>query len=64
MEKLLEELRELDEIDLLELLEITSEDLVQVFRKRIEKRRKYLEEQMAGKKEDERGDEFSLYQEA
>jgi hypothetical protein len=48
---LLEELKHLDEIDLLELLDITSEELVEAFPKRIQKRRKYLEQKLAGTEE-------------
>lgn len=48
MEELLEQLKELDEIDLLELLDISSEEIVVAFEKRIEKRRKYLEEKLSG----------------
>jgi len=61
MEELLEELKELDEIDLLELLDITSEEIVEVFKTRIVKRRKYLEEKL---QRTEGRDEFSAYQEA
>ena len=48
MEDLLEELKKLDEIDLLELLDITSEDIVNAFQRKIEKRRTRLEEKVFG----------------
>jgi len=43
-----EALKELDEIDLLELLDITSEDIVNAFQRKIEKRRTRLEEAVFG----------------
>ena len=62
IDELCDELRELDEIDLLEMLDITSEELVDVFRKRIEKKRSLLEKKLSDNwKED--GDDFSAYQE-
>jgi molybdopterin converting factor small subunit len=65
LDELYAELRELDEIDLLELLDITSVEIVDTFHNRIQKRRKYLEEKLAGTKA-ERGDPdpWSLYQES
>ncbi len=48
MEDLLEELKQLDEVYLLELLDIDSSLLVDIFHKRIEKRRKFLEEKLSG----------------
>lgn len=50
MEDLIEQLQHLDEVDLLELLDITSEEIVVAFQKRIEKRRKYLEEKLSGER--------------
>jgi hypothetical protein len=62
IDELCDELRELDELDLLEMLDITSEELVDVFRKRIEKKRSLLEKKLSDIwKED--GDDFSAYQE-
>jgi len=62
IDELCDELRELDELDLLEMLDITSEELVDVFRKRIEKKRSLLEKKLSDNwKED--GDDFSAYQE-
>ena len=42
----MDKLKELPEIDVLEILDISSEDLVEAFRDRIEERRDYFEEDL------------------
>lgn len=44
--ELLERLKDIPEIDLLELLDVTSEDLINYMRDRIEEREDYIREQL------------------
>ena len=43
----MDKLKDLPEIDVLEILDISSEDLVEAFRDRIEERRDYFEEDLS-----------------
>ncbi|MHB8602268.1 MAG: hypothetical protein ACYC9R_06495 [Nitrosotalea sp.] len=46
LDLLINYLKQVDEVRLLELLDITSEDLIRVFRSRIQAKRKYLESEV------------------
>lgn len=44
--ELIRALRQLDEITLLELLDVSSEDLVEAFKSKLEERRGYIEKEL------------------
>lgn len=50
--ELLDRLKQIDEISLLEILEITSEDLVENFRHRVEEKYDYLIQELDDEEED------------